>query len=79
MLPVLSRCFQMTPKEPEYGSVQAWGSKKSNLNHLLNFHFEGRESGQRGRGSGWKPSGPRRTGHKAAKYNKEQFLQAKLV
>lgn len=59
------------------------GSKKQNLNQLLNFHYEpreiqGRSSGRRNydRSSNynrWVPSVQRQ------KYNKELFLQAKLV
>ena len=67
-----------SPAGPEYGSVQAWGSKKANYNHLLNFRFESRDAvGGRGQGSakGW---GRRRTGG-SIPYNKERFLQAKLV
>ncbi|KAF7988768.1 hypothetical protein HCN44_007078 [Aphidius gifuensis] len=64
----------------EFGSVMVPGSKKQNLNHLLNFHYEPREiqggsSGRRNydRSSNynrWVPSVQRQ------KYNKELFLQA---
>ena len=70
----------------EYGSAQVWGSKKSNLNHLLNFRYEsfGRDAthfsrGGRSvsRGSG-RCSGSGRRVMSSAPYNKERFLQAKL-
>lgn len=68
----------------EPGSVVAQGSKKQNLNHLLNFHYEPRDvqagSGMWMHGKGakgynrnsnrWLPPVQRH------KYNKEQFLQA---
>ncbi|XP_076245261.1 E3 ubiquitin-protein ligase RNF10 [Calliopsis andreniformis] len=68
----------------EPGSVVVQGSKKQNLNHLLNFHYEPRET-QGGSGAWnhgklmksysrhsnrWLPPVQRH------KYNKEQFLQA---
>lgn len=49
------------------------GSKKVNLNHLLNFTFAKREySSDNYRGTHFGRV-------KTTKYNKEQFLQAKLV
>ncbi|XP_026277727.1 RING finger protein 10 [Frankliniella occidentalis] len=72
---------QIAAEEMEYGSVIAPGSKKQNLNHLLNFHYAPREgtSNQHwrhhtnsGHGSGLARYF-RGTPHK---YNKEQFLQA---
>ncbi|XP_015434726.1 PREDICTED: RING finger protein 10 [Dufourea novaeangliae] len=68
----------------EHGSVLVQGSKKQNLNHLLNFHYEPREmqsgSGAWSHGKSikscsrnsnrWLPPVQRH------KYNKEQFLQA---
>ncbi|XP_063972556.1 E3 ubiquitin-protein ligase RNF10 [Diachasmimorpha longicaudata] len=64
----------------EYGSVMAPGSKKQNLNHLLNFHYEPRDGIHGGRNNygrsnynnnnRWLPSVQRH------KYNKELFLQA---
>ncbi|KAJ8680100.1 hypothetical protein QAD02_015887 [Eretmocerus hayati] len=64
----------------ELGSVMAPGSKKQNLNHLLNFHYAPREiqgrwnHGRSGYSSHnynrWLPPVQRH------KYNKEQFLQA---
>ena len=63
------------------------GSKKQNLNHLLNFHYAPREGVVPGAGH-WRPSQPGSGRHTSArwltsthkhKYNKEQFLQAKLV
>ena len=68
-------------QDPEYGSVQAWGSKKSNMSHLLNFHFEQREGFGSGLGRGqasnaWR--GRRKwEGRSSVPYNKERFLQAK--
>lgn len=64
--------------EPEHGSVQSWGSKKTNLSHLLNFHFEPRDLYGRGGSSHIRyRKGRNRSfqGH-ASKYNKEHFLQA---
>lgn len=70
-------------EEAEYGSVFVQGSKKQNMNHLLNFHYAPRSGavnsfnwrsshGGGGRGSGrWLPTTHRH------KYNKEHFLQAK--
>lgn len=68
----------------EHGSVVAQGSKKQNLNYLLNFHYERREmQGGSGVWSHKKSTNdfsrnsyrwlPRVQRHK---YNKEQFLQA---
>ncbi|XP_031778817.1 RING finger protein 10 [Nasonia vitripennis] len=65
----------------ELGSVMVQGSKKQNLNHLLNFHYAPRDvqgGWSHGRASGynshhynrWLPAVQRH------KYNKEQFLQA---
>ncbi|XP_046622265.1 RING finger protein 10 isoform X1 [Neodiprion virginianus] len=68
----------------EYGSVMVQGSRKQNLNHLLNFHYEPRDirgvSNTRNLGrfinkynqnsNRWLPPVQRR------KYNTEQFLQA---
>lgn len=67
----------------EYGSVQAWGSKKSNLNHLLNFHYEERDLYNSSRWTG--PAlricegrgGRRGYSRSSVPYNKERFLQAK--
>ena len=68
----------------EPGSVMVHGSKKQSLNHLLNFRYEPREmqSGTRSHGKSmkgffrnsnrWLPPVQRH------KYNKEQFLQARL-
>ncbi|KAJ1530668.1 hypothetical protein ONE63_005537 [Megalurothrips usitatus] len=71
---------EVTMEDMEYGSVMAPGSKKQNLNHLLNFHYAPREgtSHQHWRhNSSAHGSGLTRyfrgTPHK---YNKEQFLQA---
>lgn len=71
---------QVASEDAEYGSVISQGSKKQNLNHLLNFHYAPRDSSslQHWRhNSGGHGSGLARyfrgTPHK---YNKEQFLQA---
>lgn len=61
--------------EIELNSVYLPGSKKQNLNHLLNFNYAPRD---RNDASTLMRSG--NTGHayvKRVKYNKEQFLQAK--
>lgn len=61
--------------EAELNSVYLPGSKKQNLNHLLNFNYAPRER--------MDPLTFARTGNnkhsyvKRIKYNKEQFLQAK--
>lgn len=59
--------------DAELNSVFLHGSKKQNLNHLLNFHYTPRDKD---------PAVFSRTGNnrgyvKKIKYNKEQFLQAK--
>ncbi|XP_078039457.1 E3 ubiquitin-protein ligase RNF10 [Augochlora pura] len=68
----------------EPGSVVVQGSKKQNLNHLLNFHYEPREM-QSGSGvwsHGKSTKGYSRNSNRwlppiqRHKYNKEQFLQA---
>lgn len=71
----------------EYGSVMVQGSKKQNLNHLLNFHYEPRD--MRGISSTWSPGRLTNKYNRNSnrwlppvqrhKYNKEQFLQAKCV
>ncbi|KAJ8872865.1 hypothetical protein PR048_026481 [Dryococelus australis] len=70
----------------EYGSVLVPGSKKQNLNHLLNFHYAPREGVVPGSGH-WRHGVPgycrQAQGRWFAtykhKYNKEQFLQANEV
>lgn len=67
--------------EPELGSVFNIGSKKQSLNHLLNFSFASRDyqhQGERGRDGGKGTKG-KLLSTKKHKYNKEHFLQAKLV
>ncbi|XP_017135837.1 RING finger protein 10 [Drosophila miranda] len=61
----------------ELNSVYAQGSKKQNLNHLLNFHCVPRDASDTRNGHG------RAAGHyhhhnagRKPRYNKEQFLQA---
>ena len=60
--------------EFEVGSVFNAGSKKQNLNHLLNFQFEPRSSRKQ---QGGKNRRRNVSGAKKPKYNKEQYLQAK--
>ncbi|XP_003705539.1 E3 ubiquitin-protein ligase RNF10 [Megachile rotundata] len=68
----------------EPGSVVVQGSKKQNLNYLLNFHYETREmqSGSGGWSHGKSVKGYSRNSNRwlppvqRHKYNKEQFLQA---
>ncbi|KAF5291157.1 hypothetical protein FQA39_LY14399 [Lamprigera yunnana] len=60
----------LVEEKAELGSVFLQGSKKQSLNHLLNFHFEARETrGNADVGYRWNSA----VKHK---YNKEQFLQA---
>ncbi|XP_041349388.1 RING finger protein 10-like [Gigantopelta aegis] len=58
---------------PELGSALYSGSKKANYNHLLNFTFAERESGQRGYSHG---GGRKQHYSGRVRYNKECFLQA---
>lgn len=61
--------------EIEMNSVYLPGSKKQNLNHLLNFNYAPRD---RHDANGLLRSGNCGKGYvKPVKYNKEQFLQAK--
>jgi len=75
----------MAPTAAEYGSAQVWGSKKTNMNHLLNFHFETRDyrdhpsSGYAVGHYGDGRRGNRRTVGCSVPYSKERFLQAKYV
>ena len=55
----------------EPGSVFNVGSKKNNLNHLLNFNY-----GPRDVESNYRDEHYRGKGRRAVKFNKEQFLQA---
>lgn len=66
--------------EIELNSIYTPGSKKQNLNHLLNFNYVPREDshnvfGRYGGGNGG--SNYRKSIVKKPKYNKEQYLQAK--
>lgn len=69
----------------EWDSVLVPGSKKHNLNHLLNFHYAPRDRDllmhHRPRGSGPKQKGHHKSSSGASNtmplYNKDQFLQAK--
>lgn len=57
----------------ELNSVYAHGSKKQNLNHLLNFHCVPRETSS----SDWHAgNGHGAVSRRQPRYNKEQFLQA---
>jgi len=72
---------QVGESEAEYGSVFSPGSKKHNLNHLLNFHYAPRQTTQSHQ---WRSGGAGACarfllGSYPHKYNKEQFLQAKWV
>ncbi|XP_066594489.1 E3 ubiquitin-protein ligase RNF10 [Prorops nasuta] len=74
----------VTHEKAELGSVMVPGSKKQNLNHLLNFHYESRDA-RRTFGT-WSYSrnhyGNTRNSNRwlspveVHKYNKEEFLQA---
>ncbi|XP_046390653.1 RING finger protein 10 isoform X2 [Ischnura elegans] len=75
----------MDVQEAEVGSVFVPGSKKQNLNHLLNFHYAPRDAASQWRSGGgqrWNSGSSRTTSAILAlsthrhKYNKEQFLQA---
>lgn len=59
--------------EAEMNSVYQPGSKKQNLNHLLNFNYAPRDRGDPGH---FVRSGNQRNCVRKIKYNKEQFLQA---
>lgn len=62
----------------EFGSALPHGSKKINLNHLLNFKLEPRgyqQDGRMGHRGQWS-SRNKWGSHKYIRYNKEQFLQA---
>jgi len=82
---VLSQVAKENAPAAEYGSMQVWGSKKSNMNHLLNFHFESRDyRDHHSAGYGVGHHGDGRRGFRRAAgcslpYNKERFLQAKYV
>lgn len=72
----------------ELNSVYAAGSKKHNLNHLLNFHYAPREAdnnvsynifsrnGRSGSNAAMKRHGANNGSSKHHRYKKEQFLQA---
>ena len=77
-----TKVVQAESAEP--GSVVVQGSKKQNLNHLLNFHYEPRDmqSGSGAWSHGKSTKGYSRHSNRwfppvqRHKYNKEQFLQA---
>lgn len=64
---------ELTGFEAEVNSVFVPGSKKQNLNHLLNFHYVPRE---RDANATFSRTGNNRTYVKKNKYNKEHYLQA---
>jgi len=70
----------MQEDEFEVGSVFNAGSKKQNLNHLLNFQFEPRGTSSKKRNNYHQGSGSRvrkfSDSRGRPKYNKEQYLQA---
>lgn len=82
-----SEMFQVVEDESaELGSVMVQGSKKQNLNHLLNFHYAPRDMQSRsGHWSNTRTSSYNRNSNRwlptvqRHKYNKEQFLQAKYA
>jgi len=65
-----------TKEEAEIGSAGRPGSKKLNLNHLLNFTYDDRSSSGSWRGSGPKGRIQSMWTTRKHKYNKEEFLQA---
>lgn len=71
----------MEADEFEAGSVFNSGSKKQNINHLLNFQFEPRGNknaqGKHHHGGGYGGWGHHREKIARPKYKKEQYLQAK--
>lgn len=86
--PPRGQCYysgkENTKVADEVGSVFVGGSRKQNLNHLLNFHYAPREGVMPGAGH-WRPTQIGSGRHTSArwltsthkhKYNKEQFLQA---
>lgn len=62
------------PIEAELNSVYCAGSKKQNLNHLLNFNYTPRETASNT--TVFPRNGYHRQPGRRIKYNKEQFLQA---
>ena len=80
-------CFQLEEDiDREYGSAIQAGSKKGNLNHLLNFTYAPSDSIQSYHGGGGSGSWSRgrqlryRNSYSSRSkvcFNKEQFLQAK--
>lgn len=63
--------------EAELNSVFVTGSKKQNLNHLLNFHFYSPRDTAAATGGAFAKTGYHRSGFvKKYRYNKEQYLQA---
>lgn len=64
--------------QAEWDSVMVQGSKKHNLNHLLNFHYTPRERPPKnGSGGGKDQTRSAKSSAAATFYNKDQFLQAK--
>lgn len=58
--------------EEELYSVYAQGSKKQNLNHLLNFHYSPREQ----QSNNWSYNKQSKNSFVYPKYDKNQFLKA---
>lgn len=61
----------------EWDSVMVSGSKKHNLNHLLNFHYAPRDKVDAAVGYKREQRGHQRNHKTGPIYNKDQFLQAK--
>ncbi|XP_066293439.1 E3 ubiquitin-protein ligase RNF10-like [Branchiostoma lanceolatum] len=75
------RCDEVAKEgEAEVGSALQKGSRKMNLNHLLNFTYERRENASQyggGQHTSWKSRNKwGRKGGAAHPFNKEQFLQS---
>eukprot|EP00058_Branchiostoma_floridae_P024095 XP_002609585.1 hypothetical protein BRAFLDRAFT_115063 [Branchiostoma floridae] len=76
------RCDEVAKEgEAEVGSALQKGSRKMNLNHLLNFTYERRENASQyggGQHSSWKSRNKwgRKGSGAAHPFNKEQFLQS---
>ncbi len=69
-----ARLDDTDPIEAELNSVYLPGSKKQNLNHLLNFNYTPRDTAASN--SVFQRNGYHRQQGRRIKYNKEQFLQA---
>lgn len=67
---------QVEECEAEMGSLYSTGSKKQNLNHLLNFHYAPRGESTRGPRPSYQYGVRWLMSTQKHKYNKEHFLQA---